>query len=265
MAMREFRMIVRRAARAAGAAVAGLGLLAGCGHGGRPGTPLPASSSGAAAAAAATVAADAPAGRAAASVNAAPQVAAPDALADSLLMDVREADSTIRVDARYSGSHNFTGAPLPGYEANRALLRREAAQALGRVQARLRTGGLGLKVFDGYRPVRATVAMVAWAERTGQTHLLDDGYIARRSRHNQGVAVDLTLVEATSGFELDLGTPFDTFSEAAHTANATGRVARYRQLLVKVMEEEGFKNYDQEWWHFTYEVPNPVPFDRVIR
>lgn len=180
-------------------------------------------------------------------------------------MDVRAVDSTIRVEARYAGSHNFTGAPLPGYEANRAFLRREAAVALGRVQARLRTGGLGLKVFDGYRPVRATLAMVAWAERTGQTHLLNDGYIARRSRHNQGVAVDLTLVELESGFELDLGTPFDTFSAAAHTANATGRAARYRQLLVKVMEEEGFKNYDQEWWHFTYEVPNPVPFDRVIR
>jgi D-alanyl-D-alanine dipeptidase len=263
MAMREFRMIVRRAARAGGVALAGLALLAGCGHGGRPGTPSPASSSGATAGSA--PAEGIPAGRAAGSVNAAPQAVGSDALADSLLMDVREADSTIRVDARYSGIHNFTGAPLPGYEANRAFLRREAAEALGRVQARLRTGGLGLKVFDGYRPVRATLAMVAWAERTGQTRLLDDGYIARRSRHNQGVAVDLTLVEGTSGFELDLGTPFDTFSEAAHTANATGRAARYRQLLVKVMEEEGFKNYDQEWWHFTYEVPNPVPFDRVVR
>ena len=140
-------------------------------------------------------------------------------------MDVRSVDSTIRVDARYAGANNFTGARLPGYDAPRALLRREVAAALGRVQARLRTGGLGLLVFDGYRPVRATLAMVDWAERTGRADLLDDGYIARRSRHNQGVAVDLTLVDPASGTQLDMGTPFDTFSEAAHTANATGRAA----------------------------------------
>ena len=96
-----------------------------------------------------------------------------DAAAESLLVDVRSVDSTIRVDARYAGANNFTGAPLPGYDAPRALLRREAAAALGRVQARLRTGGLGLLVFDGYRPVRATLAMVDWAERTGRADLLE--------------------------------------------------------------------------------------------
>jgi zinc D-Ala-D-Ala dipeptidase len=187
------------------------------------------------------------------------------AAAETLLVDVQSLDSTIRVDARYASRNNFTGGPLPGYQAPRVLLRREAALALARVQARLRTGGLGLLVFDGYRPVRATLAMVKWAEHTGQRHLLDDGYIARRSRHNQGVAVDLTLVDALSGTQLDMGTPFDTFSEAAHTAHATGRVLRYRQILVRAMESEGFSNYQKEWWHFSYEVPHPVPFDEVIR
>lgn len=190
---------------------------------------------------------------------------APDALAESLLVDVRSADSTIQVDARYAGPNNFTGAPLPGYEAPRALLRREVAAALARVQGRLRTADLGVRVFDGYRPVRATQAMVAWAERTGQTALLDSGYIARRSRHNLGVAVDLTLVDLATGTEVPMGTPFDTFTEAAHTANAEGRVRRYRQLLVAVMEEEGFSNYDQEWWHFSYPVEGALPFDLVIR
>jgi len=199
----------------------------------------------------------------AASINTPPLDTGTDAAAESLLVDVRSVDSTIRVDARYAGSNNFTGAPLPGYDAPRALLRREAAAALGRVQARLRTGGMGLLIFDGYRPVRATLAMVDWAERTGREDLLD-GYIARRSRHNQGVAVDLTLVDPASGTELDMGTPFDTFSEAAHTANATGRPQRYRQILVRVMESEGFTNYDQEWWHFSYPVPNALPFDKVI-
>lgn len=80
--------------------------------------------------------------------------------AESLLVDVQSLDSTIRVDVRYADRNNFTGAPLPGYEAPRVLLRREPVLALVRVQARLRTGGLGLLVFDGYRPVRATRAMV---------------------------------------------------------------------------------------------------------
>ena len=188
-----------------------------------------------------------------------------DAVADSLLVDLRSLDSTIDVQARYATSNNFTGAPLPGYEANRAYLRREAAQALGRVQRRLRSGGLSLRVFDGYRPVRATVAMVAWAERTGRRALLDSGYIARRSRHNLGVAVDLTLVDPASGTELPMGTAFDEFTEAAHTANATGRERRYRDLLVRVMESEGFRNYDMEWWHFSYPVEGEQAFDKVIR
>ena len=185
--------------------------------------------------------------------------------AESLLMDVQSLDSTIRVDVRYADRNNFTGAPLPGYEAPRVLLRREPALALVRVQARLRTGGLGLLVFDGYRPVRATRAMVRWAERSGRRDLLQDGYIARRSRHNQGVAVDLTLVDPLSGTQLDMGTPYDTFTEAAHTANASGRVLRYRQILVRAMESEGFNNYSKEWWHFTYEVPDALALDQVIR
>jgi D-alanyl-D-alanine dipeptidase len=198
-------------------------------------------------------------------VNTEPVAIAPDSEAHLLLVEVRSRDSTIRVEARYSTVDNFTGAPLPGYERNAALLRREAADALARVQRRLATGGLGLKVFDGYRPVRATRAMVAWAERTGQQHLLTDGYIASRSRHNLGLAVDLTLVELTSGFELPMGTPFDTFSDSAHTANATGRVRSYRQLLVRAMESEGFRNYEQEWWHFMYEVPDAKAFDVPVR
>jgi D-alanyl-D-alanine dipeptidase len=197
--------------------------------------------------------------------NTPPLAIAPDAAADTLLVDVRAGDSTIQVDARYATSDNFTGRPLPGYEAPRALLRREVAAALVRVQARLRTGGLGLRVWDGYRPVRATLAMVDWAERSGRTSLLDDGYIARRSRHNLGVAVDLTMVDLVTGTEVPMGTPFDTFTAAAHTANAEGRIRRYRDILVRAMESEGFRNYDQEWWHFSYDVPGAMPFDRAIR
>jgi zinc D-Ala-D-Ala dipeptidase len=199
------------------------------------------------------------------SPEAPPLPTASDAAAESLLVDVRSVDSTIQQDVRYATRNNFTGEPLPGYEAPRVLLRREVAAALGRVQAGLRSGGLGLRVFDGYRPVRATLAMVEWAERTGRRELVDSGYIARRSRHNLGVAVDLTMVDLVSGSEVPMGTPFDTFAPEAHTANAEGRVQRYRQILVRAMESEGFQNYEKEWWHFSYPVEGAVAFDKVIR
>jgi D-alanyl-D-alanine dipeptidase len=194
-----------------------------------------------------------------------PQVdVASDSAARTHLIDIRLIEPTIMVDALFARANIFPGAPLPGYEPIRALRRVEAAAALARVQRRARNEGVALKVFDGYRPVRATVAMVEWAERTGQQRLIRDGYIASRSRHNLGLAVDLTLIGG-DGRELDMGTPFDTFSSAAHTANATGEVASNRRLLVLFMQAEGFTNYDKEWWHFSYEVPNPLRFDLVIR
>lgn len=192
---------------------------------------------------------------------------APDSTARQLLADVRTLDSSIQVETRYATSNNFTGAPLPGYEGNRAFLRKEAAAALARVQKRLKSGGMGLKVFDGYRPVRATLGMVDWARRTDQMHFIQDGYIASKSRHNLGLAVDLTLVDySVGGREVDMGTPYDTFSDKAHWANASGRTMRYRQLLRTAMEAEGFKQYDQEWWHYSFEVPGPpLAFDMISR
>jgi zinc D-Ala-D-Ala dipeptidase len=197
-------------------------------------------------------------------VNTAETEIAPNSVADTLLADVQSPDPTIAVDLRYATPNNFTGAPLPGYGANRAYLRREAVAALARVQRDLRPQGLGLKVFDAYRPVRATLAMVDWTERVHRPDLLKDGYIASRSRHNLGLAIDLTLVELAAGRELEMGTPFDTFSAAAHTANASGIAAVNRQKLKAAMEGEGFLNYDQEWWHYTFNVPNPLRFDRPI-
>jgi zinc D-Ala-D-Ala dipeptidase len=198
-------------------------------------------------------------------VNTEETAVAPDAVADTLLTEVKSLDSTIVVHMRYATPNNFTGAPLPGYLANRAYLRREAAAALARVQHDLRSHGLGIKIFDAYRPVRATLAMVDWTERVHRPDLLKDGYIASRSRHNLGLAIDLTLIDNTSGRELEMGTPFDTFSAAAHTANASGEVAANRQKLKAAMEREGFVNYDQEWWHFSFPAPNPLRFDRPIR
>jgi len=201
-----------------------------------------------------------------------PSANAPDGIpsgtladADTLLVDVQSLDPSIRVDLRYRDSGNFTGAPLPGYDANRALLHREAAAALARVQASLREEGLSLLVYDAYRPVRATLAMVEWAERTGQSALITDGYIADRSRHNLGVAIDCTLVDLATGQPLDMGTPYDTFNEAAHTANATGVFAERRLRFVTAMAREGFVNYDREWWHYSYAAAPLLRFDVPVR
>jgi D-alanyl-D-alanine dipeptidase len=198
------------------------------------------------------------------SINTVEQEIAPDRAADSLLVDVRALEPAIVVDMRYATADNFTGAPLPGYLANRAYLRREAAAALARVQRSLRQHGLGLKIFDAYRPARATQAMVDWTARANRADLLRDGYIASRSRHNLGLAIDLTLIDLVTGNELEMGTPFDTFSSAAHTANASGAIAANRQKLKLAMEREGFVNYDQEWWHFSFSVPDPLRFDRPV-
>jgi D-alanyl-D-alanine dipeptidase len=207
---------------------------------------------------------DVSAPRPAPSAPSAPRPAASTA-SDSSLVDLRSVDSTIQVDLRYATANNFTGAPLPGYEAQRALLRPEVAAALGRVQARLRGKGLGLKVFDAYRPVRATLAMVNWAESTGHRDLLQSGYIAERSRHNLGVAVDLTLVDLVTGTEVPMGTTFDNFTTSAQMANADGEALRNRQILAQAMASEGFSPYGQAWWHFNYPLEGAVPLDRVIR
>jgi D-alanyl-D-alanine dipeptidase len=187
-----------------------------------------------------------------------------DAAADTLLADVQALAPEIRVGLRYATRDNFTGAPLPGYEGNHAYMRLEAARALARVARRAGKEGYALYVFDAYRPVRATDAMVAWTERVGRQNLIRDGYIASRSRHNLGLAIDLTLVWARSDSALAMGTPFDTFSREAHTANAAGIALENRLRLRRLMEAEGFVNYDQEWWHYSYSDPNAVRFDRVI-
>ena len=130
-----------------------------------------------------------------------------DDAADTLLVDLQRLDTTLVIDMRYATASNFTGDTLPGYEANRAYLRAEAAAALAVVNADLRLTGYGLKIFDAYRPVRASEAMVAWAQAKNRQDLLRDGYIAARSRHNLGVAVDLTLVNLATKAEISMGTP----------------------------------------------------------
>ncbi len=198
-------------------------------------------------------------------INTVDSAIAPDSIARLLLVDLHSLDSNLIIDARYATANNFTGAPIPGYGENTAMLRREAAAALVRVERRLALVGLTLRIYDGYRPVRATIAMVEWTKRTHREDLLREGYIASRSRHNLGLAIDLTLADRSTGNPLEMGTQFDTFSASAHTANATGVAAVNRARLGAAMRAEGFTNYDQEWWHFTYQLPRELRFDLPIK
>jgi zinc D-Ala-D-Ala dipeptidase len=180
------------------------------------------------------------------------------------LVDVRRYAGSIQVDVRYATANNFTGAPLAGYCQPTALMLRPRARALARVQRALGRRGLGLKVFDAYRPARASRAMVRWARRTHNQDLLTEGYIAAKSNHNLGSTVDLTLIRRASGRELDMGTSFDAFTPRANTTRARGRVLRNRLILKTAMEEQTFVHYFREWWHFDSEEPGTRRLDVPI-
>lgn len=162
------------------------------------------------------------------------------------LVDLATFIPGVRLDIRYSGSDNFMKRPL--YPAARAFLRYPAAVALRNAQEELRPAGLGIKVFDGYRPYAITEAM--W-EQIG-----DPDYVAdpsKGSRHNRGAAVDLTLVRLDSGEELPMPTGYDDFTAAAaQDAPAEPERAANRQKLRDVMMRQGFEPLPSEWWHFDY-------------
>jgi D-alanyl-D-alanine dipeptidase len=171
-------------------------------------------------------------------------------------VDLRVALPDACFTAGYAAADNFTGAPLPGYGAAGAWLLAGAADALARAQAELRADDLSLQIFDAYRPRRASEAMVAWAERTGRSQLLADGYIARRSGHNHGHTVDLGLARRGTCEPLDMGTAWDTLDARSHTANATGQARSNRLRLLAVMRAVGFHAYPKEWWHFSLPLPD---------
>ena len=165
------------------------------------------------------------------------------------LVDVHRYAPGVRVDLRYRSARNLTGRRLPGYCREWALMLDPAARDLARIQRRLRRRGLGLLVLDAYRPARASRALVRWAQRSGRGDLVGT-YIARRSRHNTGSAVDLTLVRAGDGLPLRMGSRYDELSERANTLHATGRALHNRLVLKGAMERFGFTGYWREWWHF---------------
>jgi len=222
------------------------------------------------------------------------------------LVKVADVDATILHDIRYFGTHNFLGRKVNGYLAPQCWLTKEAASALALVQADLKEKKLSLKVYDCYRPQRAVNDFVAWAKdlkdqktkaefypRVNKQDAFKLGYIAEKSGHSRGSTVDLTLVslpapkqsEYRDGQKLvdctasrkkrfadntvDMGTGYDCFDVLSHTAaeKTTADAKRNRQTLKAAMEKRGFKNYEQEWWHFTL-ASEPFPdtyFDEEVK
>lgn len=175
-----------------------------------------------------------------------------------------EATHGVRVDARYATDRNFTGAVLPGYHQPQAWLRVGAAEPLADAAKRAREKGFLLVVYDAYRPIRATEAMVEWANRTGQAHLVSDGYIASRSGHNHGHTLDLSLL-TLAGAPVDMGSPYDHFGEESHHGAAVSEDAQaHRAVLKNAMESAGFRAYSKEWWHYRYPLSGTQPTDIPI-
>lgn len=152
----------------------------------------------------------------------------------------------IKLDLRYATANNFLKRAV--YPAARCYVRRLVAMRLDSVQRELETIGLGLKIFDGYRPLSVQKEM--WKIMPDSRYVADP---AKGSRHNRGAAVDVTLVDSL-GNELEMPTPFDDFSEkASHDYMKVSAQARQNRWILKmIMQKFGFFPLKDEWWHYDY-------------
>ena len=169
-------------------------------------------------------------------------------------------------EIRYYSTYNFIGDRIDGYEEPCALLTREAARALKAVSREMNALGYRLKVFDAYRPVCAVRRFVLWGiddldlrmkpffyPTLDKKTVFARGYIATQSSHSRGSAVDLTLLDMQTGKEVDMGSPFDLFSEISHPDYRGITEEQYynRMILQTAMLRNGFNPIDCEWWHFS--------------
>jgi zinc D-Ala-D-Ala dipeptidase len=171
----------------------------------------------------------------------------------------------VRWDAKYATWDNFTGTPVDGYEVNRIVGSRALADALAVAKAHAADLGFGLLLWDGYRPQRAVNRFLEWSalpedRRTkdrfypniDRAEMFTSGYVAPRSGHTRGSAVDLTLYRLDTGELAAMGGRHDLMDERSHhgARGVSAVAARNRQTLCSIMEGSGFEPYDREWWHY---------------
>lgn len=173
-------------------------------------------------------------------------------------LEITDLDSTIQLDLRYATAHNFMQQVI--YDCGRCFYRPAVARALVRIHQTLAEQGLGLKMYDCYRPG-------PYQQRLWDV-LPDARYVAnprRGSLHSRGAAADLTLIQRATGTELDMGTPYDFFGPAAYTTTTDlpATVRTNRKTLQQAMRAEGFLTIRTEWWHFNFAGPRPPLSDWV--
>jgi D-alanyl-D-alanine dipeptidase len=163
---------------------------------------------------------------------------------ESQLLNLRHVDTTFVIDSRYASKNNFVGIQL--YPENELFLLKPVAERLKRVQERLRAQNVRLKILDAYRPLQVQKKM--WELVPDERYVANP---AKGSNHNRGCAVDVTLVDG-SGKDLAMPTPFDDFTERAHSQfmNLPEHILKNRQILRDAMTAEGFLPFLTEWWHF---------------
>lgn len=163
------------------------------------------------------------------------------------LVDLEKFVPGLVLDIRYATTNNFTKEKI--YNLAKAYARKPVAEALKKIQAELKPKGLGIKIFDAYRPYKATVKFYEVYK--------DTTYVAspyRGSRHNRGCALDLTVIDLKTGKELKMPTEYDSFKKEAwpSTPVKDPDIRKNRELLITVMEKHGFKVNGSEWWHFDF-------------
>lgn len=183
------------------------------------------------------------------------------------MVELKQVVNAVVYDLKYATRDNFMQRRMYARGTNITFLRKNAALALAGVQQELNQKGYGIKVFDAYRP---------WSVSKSFWDLVqDERYVANPSRgsnHNRGTAVDLTIIELSTGRELDMGTGFDNFTDTAHHPfkNLPPQVLHNRELLKTVMQKHGFEPYTEEWWHYTYKSPATfevlnIPFKKLAK
>ncbi len=165
------------------------------------------------------------------------------------LIELTTLDPTIKLDIRYATANNFVGRQV--YPEARAFLQKPAAKAIVRVHGKLKKQGLGLVIFDGYRPW--SITKLFW-EVTPEEKRKFVANPEKGSKHNRGCAVDLSIFDLKTGALLPMPSGYDEFTERASPiyAGGTKEETRNRELLRRLMEAEGFTVNPNEWWHFDY-------------
>ena len=190
----------------------------------------------------------------------------PEDMDHSGFVIVNDVVPDVLLELRYFTSFNFAGARIDGYEEPVALLTKEAAEKLKIASEKFKEKDLIIKIWDTYRPRRAVEHFVRWRNDENddkmkeyffpdltKKEVFEQGFIAEKSGHSRGSTIDMTLVYKKNGTALDFGTGFDFFGERAHTNSTlvTEEQKNNRDYLKTIMEESGFVNLPEEWWHYT--------------